>query len=217
MIEVSQPVISSFRGDYAFLSNFHPSKVRLAGVEYPTVEHAFQASKCGPHSTITKTIAVGLKTELVLLNARQFIADLPSPGAAKRIGRHVRLRSDWESVKVDIMHDLLRQKFSDPVLGAKLVRTGDAYLVEGNTWGDRFWGQVNGVGENYLGVLLMMVRGGLRGVLTSRDPLWDSYKLAEALGCTCDVLFVEQYQEVAEVFESLDCPVHHPSKVGGKM
>lgn len=60
----------------------------------------------------------------------------------------MRRRPDWEDVKVDIMLGLLRQKFQHPELGAKLLATGDAYLVEGNTWGDTFWGVFNGKGQN---------------------------------------------------------------------
>ena len=39
-----------------------------------------------------------------------------------------------------------------------LVDTGDQPLIEGNTWGDRFWGVCGGTGMNHLGRLLMEVR-----------------------------------------------------------
>ncbi|MCH7737275.1 MAG: NADAR family protein [Chloroflexi bacterium] len=60
------------------------------------------------------------------------------------------------------MLELLRDKFRDPVLRQMLLDTGDLELVEGNNWGDRFWGRVSGVGDNHLGRLLMQVRGECR-------------------------------------------------------
>lgn len=136
--------ITTFRGDYEFLSNFTNSPLLYEGETYPTIEHAFQAAK-----TFDPV-------------ERQKVRAATSPGSAKRLGRRVTLRTDWEAVKYDIMLALLRQKFSDPVLREKLLATGDAELIEGNTWGDRTWGcvQVNGkwVGKNHLGKLLMRVR-----------------------------------------------------------
>jgi N-glycosidase YbiA len=61
-----------------------------------------------------------------------------------------------------VMRGLLRQKFSSGELYEKLLATGDALLVEGNSWGDRYWGQVQGTGENHLGKLLMQVRKELK-------------------------------------------------------
>jgi predicted NAD-dependent protein-ADP-ribosyltransferase YbiA (DUF1768 family) len=58
------------------------------------------------------------------------------------------------------MEDLVRQKFSNPALATRLLKTGEAVLEEGNTWGDRFWGvdARTGEGENHLGLILMRVR-----------------------------------------------------------
>lgn len=56
------------------------------------------------------------------------------------------------------MRDLLDLKFADPALAALLLATGDADLVEGNDWGDRFWGVCDGAGANMLGRLLMELR-----------------------------------------------------------
>ena len=75
-----------------------------------------------------------------------------------RRGRQVDIRTDWEDRKLDVMTKLLKEKFTNPDLKEKLLATGDQLLVEDNTWGDRFWGQVGGVGENHLGKLLMQVR-----------------------------------------------------------
>jgi ribA/ribD-fused uncharacterized protein len=81
-----------------------------------------------------------------------------TPGKAKRLGRKVTLRANWELIKIDVMLDLVRQKFQDPDLAWMLINTGDAELIEGNHWGDKFWGVCNGEGENHLGKILMQVR-----------------------------------------------------------
>lgn len=131
--------IEKFDGDYRFLSNFHPVPIILDDVVYPTVENAFQAAK-----TLDKDMRL----------AFLFV----SPGTSKRLGRNVELRADWQDVKLSIMHDLLKQKFTLPDLRVSLLATGDATLIEGNDWDDIFWGVCRGVGENHLGKLLMQVR-----------------------------------------------------------
>lgn len=137
-------VITRFDGAHRFLSNFQPCRVVLDNVEYPSVEHAYQAAKT------------------LDLTARAFIASQTSPGRAKRAGRQVPMRDDWERVKLAVMLDLLRQKFAHADLRAQLIATSDDVLVEGNTWGDTFWGMCNGVGLNHLGRLLMQVRAEVR-------------------------------------------------------
>jgi ribA/ribD-fused uncharacterized protein len=150
-------MINKFDGPYAFLSNFYHSPIVYEGLEYPTVEHAFQAAK---------TLKV---------SERESIAALPTPGAAKRAGRQVALRKDWEEVKIDVMRECLKEKFKDPVLFASLVATGDEELIEGNYWHDNFWGvcsceRSNGQGLNQLGKLLMELRAELR--LRALDQLF---------------------------------------------
>jgi ribA/ribD-fused uncharacterized protein len=135
--------IDRFHGDHGWLSNFWPSPIELDGATYPTVEHAFQAAKT------------------LDLEAREPIRQTTSPGQAKRLGRKVLLRPDWEQVKVEIMRGLLRKKFADPSLAALLRATGDRELIEGNTWNDRFWGVCRGAGKNWLGRLLMEIRSEL--------------------------------------------------------
>jgi ribA/ribD-fused uncharacterized protein len=136
-------VIDSFSGEYRFLSNFHPSPVEMKGIVYPTVEHAFQAAK-----TLDSV-------------ERRRIAELDTPGKAKRAGRKVELREDWEQIKVKVMHWLVTRKFEDPQLAELLRATGDVQLIEGNYWGDRFWGVCEGQGLNWLGRVLMDVRSKL--------------------------------------------------------
>ena len=137
-------MIDCFEGDYHFLSNFYPSPITYKGLDYPTVEHAFQAQKTGSW------------------RKRFEIRAAPSPGVAKRIGHNMPLRKDWERVKEVVMLDLLRLKFQNRALGVKLILTGNVQLIEGNWWGDRYWGVCEGEGENRLGVLLMWVRRELR-------------------------------------------------------
>lgn len=132
--------ISSFTGDYRWLSNFHPCRIEDGGVEFGSVEAAYQSNKAD--------------------NLDDFLlfADL-TPGQAKRLGREIKIRSDWDDIKVMVMHRLLIEKFWHHVnLRELLLNTGDLELIEGNNWGDTFWGVCNGVGENMLGKLLMNVR-----------------------------------------------------------
>ena len=134
-------IIDEFDGKYKFLSNYFDSKIVLDGISYPTVEHVFQAYK-------TLDIEV-----------RKRIALAKSPGEAKQMGRQVKLRSDWETIKFNLMYDLILFKFTfHDDLRELLVATGDAVLIEGNWWGDTVWGVCNGVGENHLGKILMQVR-----------------------------------------------------------
>lgn len=138
----------SFRGDYFFLSNFYPVPGGIHG--YPTVEHAYVAAKT---------------TDREL---RERIKACPTPAAAKKLGKTIPLRPDWEAIRLEVMEYLLRQKFSRPELRELLLATGDTPLVEENLWHDNFWG--NCVcrkctvipGQNHLGRLLMQVRDELR-------------------------------------------------------
>jgi ribA/ribD-fused uncharacterized protein len=133
--------ITSFSGDYEFLSNFYESKITYEGITYPTLEHAFQAAK-----TLDK-------------NERLEVSKQMTPGEAKHMGRKLHLRPDWEDIKIDVMEELLAMKFVyASTLCDLLVKTGDAELIEGNTWNDKFWGECKGEGLNWLGKLLMKRR-----------------------------------------------------------
>lgn len=133
--------ISNFKTErYKFLSNFYPVEVEFEGYIYSSVEHAYQAAK-----TFSE------KHRLDIYNCK-------TPGQAKRLGKKVPMRPDWELVKLDVMKDLLQKKFKSSYLAGLLKGTGDAELVEGNWWGDTYWGVCNGEGENHLGKLLMEIR-----------------------------------------------------------
>ena len=136
--------IDRFRGEHAFLSNFHRAPFRWRGRDWPTAEAAFTASK-----TLDE-------------RERERIRTAPSPGHAKRLGRRVKLRPDWERIKDSVMRSLLEAKFAVPELRDALLATGDADLVEGNTWGDAYWGVCNGQGRNQLGRTLMRIRDDIR-------------------------------------------------------
>ena len=139
--------IDSFRGDYFFLSNFYPAQVTIDGLTYQNNEAAFQAQK------------------VLDLEAKKAFTAL-APKEAKRRGRQVPLRPDWEKVKNGIMEEIVRAKFlQNKDLREKLLATGDALLVEGNTWNDRYWGvdKRSRTGKNYLGQILMKVRSDLQG------------------------------------------------------
>ena len=137
-------MINSFEGEYAFLSNFYEHPISNGVITFPTNEHYFQAMK-----TLED-------------DERLAIARAATPGQAKRMGRSVKLRPDWESIKLDVMETAVRIKFTAPELAAKLIATGDEELVEGNWWNDTFWGVCNGVGENHLGKILMKVRADIK-------------------------------------------------------
>ena len=82
-----------------------------------------------------------------------------SPSEARKKGKLVYLRPDWEDIKTQVMEEICRSKFEqNPNLKDKLLKTGEAVLQEGNTWNDKTWGMVDGVGENRLGKILMKLR-----------------------------------------------------------
>lgn len=140
-------MIIEFQGDFQFLSNFWPSEIEFDGMIFQTVEHAYQAAK----TTIT--------------SERKRIQSCRQPRQAKRLGRQVTLRPDWESIKITVMVILVAKKFQDPQLKALLLATGTQKIEEGNTWGDTFWGICppgSGNGKNMLGKILMSVREDLR-------------------------------------------------------
>ena len=143
-------MIDCFDGEFAFLSNFHPSMITDGKEWMLTVEHYFQAAKAEDKDDYIK------------------IAAAFTPGEAKRLGRHIKLRSGWEEIKDQVMLDALRKKFAIPKLCEKLLATGDEELVEGNTWHDNYWGNCTCnrckdiEGKNKLGKLLMQVREEIR-------------------------------------------------------
>lgn len=139
-------IINSFTlaSGYAFLSNFHPSTIWVDGKSYPTVEHAYQSCK-----TLSE-------------ESREIIRKSKDPAIAKKLGRGVEMRLDWDIVKEGLMRDFIRKKFESPFLADLLLKTGDAELVHCNSWNDRVWGICRGSGQNLLGKILMEIRHELK-------------------------------------------------------
>jgi ribA/ribD-fused uncharacterized protein len=136
--------IDNFRGVNRWLSNFWMEPFEYLTDIWPSSEHAYQA----------------MKTQN--MDERDEIRLAPTARAAKKLGMRVTLRPGWDDMRVDTMREILQAKFKSANLRMWLEMTGDAELIEGNTWGDKFWGQVDGVGENWLGRLLMELREELR-------------------------------------------------------
>lgn len=144
--------ITSFCDEYEYLSNFYEVDVQWDGRTYRNSEAAFQSAK---------TLDPQIRDSFTLLD----------PLSAKRKGRQVALRSDWETVKSTIMETVVRAKFRQHLdLAKRLMETGNAELMEGNDWNDTCWGVDlrTGEGENRLGKILMSVREELQSAGESR-------------------------------------------------
>ena len=137
-------VIREFVGQYRFLSNFWSCYIWYIDEWYPSVENAYQAAKM-KHPTDRKAF-VNIKAS-----------------EAKKLGKILVMKPNWDELKLGVMHSLVLEKFkTHDDLRKRLAATEDAELQEGNWWGDRYWGTVNGEGENHLGKILMRVRDELR-------------------------------------------------------
>jgi ribA/ribD-fused uncharacterized protein len=144
-------VVKEFTGEYAFLSNFHVNPFAWRNTVFPTGEHAFQYAK-------------GYAVVDHMEAHRHFDAVLaaPSPSKAKYAGRSVKIDvGAWDDMKIQYMREIVHARFatSEVSMVGSLINTGAMMLVEGNTWGDGFWGRCAGKGFNTLGVILMEERG----------------------------------------------------------
>ena len=141
--KLPQDSITDFHEEpYRFLSNFYEAAVTYGGLTYRCNEAAFQAQKCMTEEEKLPFAGYG-------------------PARSRTMGRRVKLRPDWGEVRLGIMEEIVRAKFTQhPELAAKLLATGERMLAEGNTWHDTFWGvdRRTGRGENHLGRILMKVR-----------------------------------------------------------
>jgi ribA/ribD-fused uncharacterized protein len=134
-------MINEFRGEYRWLSNFWFCKFTWRGMTWDCTERAYMWAKSDNPEDKASVLAATTFKDI------------------KAAGRKVKLRNDWEDVKDNIMYEVVRAKFfQNPVLAEKLLATGNQELIEGNTWGDTYWGVCNGVGKNMLGKILMRVR-----------------------------------------------------------
>lgn len=115
-------------------------------IEYDTVENFYQASK---------TNIVDIRKEFALV----------TPSIAKKVGKCIKMISDWDEKKYDIMRKGLFQKFNNNnEFQNLLLSTGNVQIIEFNWWGDYIWGYdaKNKVGANALGKLLMEIRENLK-------------------------------------------------------
>jgi ribA/ribD-fused uncharacterized protein len=141
-------LIDRFIGPYSYFSNFEPVVIFWKGMKFPSVEHAYVASK---------SLDPKFWRDVSQMKAKD-------AGIAKKWGRNVKIRTDWEQVKVSFMEQFLIQKFNYDRFKVKLISTKNEELVEGNWWHDNFWGNCscnkcsNIKGENMLGKLLMKIR-----------------------------------------------------------
>ena len=133
--------IESFRDEFFFLSNMYPIDITYKDTQFNSVEKGYQYYK----TSSTKEQIKILKCD--------------DPKKCKTIGKSFKhIREDWNQVKLGIMYNLLWLKFNHPPLKEALLLTKGYELIEGNLWGDTWWGVCDGIGENYLGKLLMKVR-----------------------------------------------------------
>lgn len=134
-------MINEFKGKYRWLSNFEEAPFTYKGILWKTSEHAYQAMKCSHTPEF-----------LNILNAE-------TPRQARKLGQSVKMSSLFDSYKLYYMYSINFCKFEqNPHLREKLLETGDQELIEGNDWGDNFWGDCTGYGDNHLGRILMRIR-----------------------------------------------------------
>ena len=131
-------MIDSLQG--SFLSNFYETPVVYEGIRYRNAEAAFQSAK--------------------LADKKERLQFQKLTGAqAKALGKTVKLRDDWDDIKLSVMYDVVDAKFANnESLRTSLIWTGTQDIVEGNNWGDTYWGVCRGKGENHLGKILMAIR-----------------------------------------------------------
>jgi ribA/ribD-fused uncharacterized protein len=164
-------MINSFTGRWSFLSNFYPCKIVHQGITYPSTEHYYVAMKVKDDQMINGQFYPAA-------DVRELVARVSTPGQVKRFGRTLKVRKDWDNVKLGFMEWCLREKFKDVKLQEMLLQTGDEELVESNYWHDNVWGictceKCGNKGENHLGKLLMKIRSEIRGEQNKRPSLED--------------------------------------------
>jgi len=129
--------------EYAWLSNFYLVDIEYKGIIYPSVEHAFQSAKCENKDWKAKCLDRNIK-----------------PGKIKVLAKHVGMIEGWNQLRLEVMKECIRNKFSKDPLRQKLIDTGQEHIQEGNHWYDAFWGvrTDTGEGKNHLGRIIMEIR-----------------------------------------------------------
>lgn len=136
-------MITQFRDEWRWLSNFMPVEIQWQGRMYPSVEHAYQSAKSDEEAW------------------KEYCSDILTPaGKVKKKSRFLTLRPDWLAIREEVMEMCLRQKYAQQPYMTLLINTGQVVIQEGNWWGDTFWGVdlLSGGGENRMGKLIMDIR-----------------------------------------------------------
>ena len=143
-------MIKEFQKEHRWLSNFAPCKIVLEGGVYNSVEHAYMSAKCDDPEW------------------KAFCQKTEKPGQVKKASRRIKLRPDWDDLKIEVMKKCLKQKYTQEPYKTKLKKTGTQCIQEGNRWNDKFWGVClkTGEGKNILGKLIM----GIRAEITNEHP-----------------------------------------------
>ena len=137
---ITEEGIYGFFPPYRFLSNYHLIDILMPdGLTYPSTENAYQAYKL---------LSVDERKPFTTCSCSQ----------SKSMGQTVKLRNDWEQIKVEVMKTCLEAKFRNEELRTTLNATAHKYLEETNNWGDKYWGKVDGVGQNMLVQMKMKER-----------------------------------------------------------
>lgn len=149
-------MINTFTGRWRFLSNFYPVKIEHRGITYPSVENFYVAMKVKEDQVINNKF-------ITSTDCQELISKIKNPAEAKRLGKVIKVRKDWDEIKFKIMEWGVNEKFKNPELSKMLIDTGEEELIEGNFWHDIYWGKCNcnrcgNKGENNLGKILMSIR-----------------------------------------------------------
>ena len=149
-------MIDTFTGRWGFLSNFYPCKIKYKGIEYPSVEHFYVAMKIKDDQFINSK-------NIPLVDCQEMISRIKTPAEAKKLGKKLKIRKDWDIVRFSIMEWGVTEKFKDRDLLKLLISTQGEELKESNWWHDNYWGvctceKCDSKGENNLGKILMKIR-----------------------------------------------------------
>lgn len=140
-------MVVSFRGEYNWLSNFFDVKIILDGIEYISVEHAYMSAKSES------------------MEWKSFCSNFTNTaGKVKRESHKIALVPYWDLIKIDVMFECLKQKYSQEPFKTKLLNTKNQRIQEGNHHKDTFWGvdlETN-IGKNILGILITEIRENLK-------------------------------------------------------
>jgi ribA/ribD-fused uncharacterized protein len=136
---------------YGVFSNLYKREIMFEDESFATSEHAYQAGKARKPAV------------------KQWLMDAPSPSLLAMAAHGLYywdVAPGWSKMKFDRMKAILRAKFTQHEdLKETLLETGELRLVESATVDNpvnRLWGEVNGVGKNTLGIMLMELRTELR-------------------------------------------------------